>query len=335
MRRCLLYRPQGEESCNKVVEGIWEVSDIQPVQAIPFYSATSGQNFYSISEEQMNNHSVIAIDASLNQTSFYRNYDDLLLRENSVHKNASLIVNLQGFYRKKNMSLYFYPDNYRLDLTDVSRLAIDYQEAEKNVYESSVKEYLIDLHSESAVIDHALEAPKIGVLLLPNVAPENIVISANDHDLILSNSDHTLTLKNWHNSQNRLSMLKFDEELEVIGIEKFDLNQISEMISQINKADFSHAIKKNLETLNKKVLNGVLYLLIARNAESAVMGAHTCLGFDSVGQQQLFMASYQPYYNGTTLKRILCDNLGSSKSFNMACSKRMVVIRQSTLNAMF
>ena len=298
---------EGERGCRKTIEGTWEASDIQPVRAIPFYHATGAQNAYSVSEEQMEKHPVISVDADLNQTSFYRNYDDLLLIEDNMHKNTSLMVNLQGFYRKKN-SLYFYPDNYSLNLTEVARLAVDYQEAKRSVYESSTKEYFIDLHSESSIIDHALEVSKTGVVLLQNITPENMVITANNKDLILSNSNHTLTVKNWGNPQNRISTLKFGAELEVSGIDKFDISQIAEITSQINKAYLKSIIEQRLQGLNDKVVNGILYLIIARNAENVVMGTHTCLGFDSVRQQQSFIESYQPYYSAEILKQVLCED---------------------------
>lgn len=296
---------EGEKSCNRTVDGTWKVSDIQLVQAMPFYSATDKQSFYSIPKEQTGS---IVINAHLNNISLYRNYDNLLVVEDNTHGNKSLIVNLQGFYRKKNNTLYFYPDNYRLNLTEAARLAVNYQKLEESVYEDSFKEYSVDLKGASTSIDHALEAPKTGILLLQNSTPENIGITASNNDLVLSDSNHTLVLKDWDVPQNRIAVLKFGADLEITGLDKFNTSQATEIIFQINKADLMRVIEQKLKELNNKVLKGVLYLLIARNTENGVAGAHKCLGFDSVMEQQSFIVSYQPYYNATTLKQVLYDD---------------------------
>ncbi|PWU15354.1 MAG: hypothetical protein C5B45_02665, partial [Chlamydiae bacterium] len=301
--RFIVLSVEGEKSCHKTIERTWEISDVQPVQALPFYSATDSQSFYRIPEEQQE----IVIDAHLHDISLYRNYDDLLIVEDNIRKTP-LIINVEGFYPKKNTTLYFYPEGDRLNLTEVARLALDYQELRKSVYEDSFKEYAVDLQVTSASIDHALKAPKKGIVLLQNSTPENIVITASNNDLILSNLNHTLILRDWHIPQNRIAVLKFGEEVEVTGLDRFDLSQIAEITSQIHKADLKATIEQRLQGLNNKVLNAVLYLLIARNAENVVAGAHKCLGFDSVAKQQSFMVSYQPHYNATTLKQILYDN---------------------------
>ncbi|XGA08004.1 MAG: ankyrin repeat domain-containing protein [Wolbachia endosymbiont of Xenopsylla cheopis] len=308
MNMFIVLPKEGEESCRKTISRTWKVSDIKQVQLIPFYHASDLKNVYFISEEQVRDHPVIAIDAHLNSASFYRNNDDLLLIGDNISQNKSLIVNLQGFYNNINTSLYFYPNDYQLNIREIAKLAINYQAAQKSEYDGMFKEYSVDLATQSVTIDHGLEKSKVGILTLQNVAPSNIVIENNGNDLIFKYDNNALTFKNWDNHENRISVLKFGEELEIVDINKFSLGQLSDIRLQVKKADLNHAIDQRLERLNSEVINGLKYLFIARNAENVVTGTYKFLGFDSVAEQQLFIASYQPYYNATTLKKILCDD---------------------------
>lgn len=299
---------EGKESCGKATSGNFKTSDIKQVQLIPFYHATDRQSFYSMSEEKMKNHSIIAVDAHFNSTSFYRDYDDLLLMGNNTNQNKTLTVNLQGFYNNKNTNLYFYPDDYRLNLTEIARLAVDYQEAKKSIYNSIFKEYSVDLTAKNVTINHELEKSKIGIVILQNVAPSNIVIENNGDDLVFKCSNNVLTFKNWDTPENRISVLKFDEEIEITDINRFGINELLKMRLQIKRADLIHATDQRLQNLNHEVVNGLRYLLVVKNAENMVIGAYKLLGLDSVEEQQLFIKSNQESYNATTLKKVLCDD---------------------------
>ncbi len=87
-------------------------------------------------------------------------------------------------------------------------------------------------------------------------------------------------------------------------LDKFNLSQVSEIQSLINKAALSNTASQQLEKLDDEVVNGFKYLLASTNIVNKV-NVYSCLGFDSEEDQQEFVVAYISIYNKDTLQQVL------------------------------
>ncbi|WP_341820609.1 ankyrin repeat domain-containing protein [Wolbachia endosymbiont (group A) of Myopa testacea] len=183
---------QGKRSCDKIVEGTWEAPDIQSVQFIPFYHATSKRNFYNVTEDQMRSHQMIAIGAHLNNTSFYRVHDNLVLMETNKDKN--LTVNLPGFFQKGSTDLYFYPDNCQLNLTEVDQLVTAIPMSNTNFF----RYYQVSKEGLEIYHNQPTNKRQIGLMDLKSRSILDCSVEIIGRDLILSFGGKAIaTVKNW------------------------------------------------------------------------------------------------------------------------------------------
>lgn len=272
------------------------------VKLVPFYHATENQYIFSFSANKMN--SEIVIDAMLEEITVYRDGDDLLLTS-----SKPLIIKLKKFYSESwnNLTLHFIKEgrlNFE-ELLELAKLAVNYQEEVKNTYFDNVQEY----HAPSSNVSHN-STKHIGVIVFEH--SPNIKVSVSNKDLVFTDGSNTINVKNWNDAKHRISVLRIDNKpkaIEVIGLDKFGLSEVSKIQFLINKAILNNIIDKRINTLDTEVVNGIRYLLSVRGIESGV-NTDKVLGFGSEGEEWQFISAYHFNYNSEKLSQILNHGQG-------------------------
>ncbi|APR98948.1 ankyrin repeat domain-containing protein [Wolbachia endosymbiont of Folsomia candida] len=289
------------------------------VQLVPFFHATKGQYMFLLSAEKVQNNPEVIVDAKLDDIRFYRYGNDLMLMD-----DQPLIVKVENFYGNQygNFTLNFRSKEKlsSKQLSELAKIAINYQDEIRSSYYDSFREYRMStfnstIYHNQKFVNGSLttveqDDKRVGILLLKD--PADIEVSADNNDLVFfaAQSNATFVIKNWNDTDHRVSMLRFGQEdkaIEVRKLDKFDLSQVSEIQAVINKAAVSNTLDEQLEKLDNEVVNGLKYLLASNGIVNGI-NTYSCLGFDSIEDQQEFVATYSTLYNKEKLKEVLQDS---------------------------
>ncbi|WP_157956383.1 ankyrin repeat domain-containing protein [Wolbachia endosymbiont of Folsomia candida] len=288
------------------------------VQLVPFFHATKGQYMFLLSAEKVQNNPEVIVDAKLDDIRFYRYGNDLMLMD-----DQPLIVKVENFYGNQygNFTLNFRSKEKlsSKQLSELAKIAINYQDEIRSSYYDSFREYRMStfnstIYHNQKFVNGSLttvepDDKRVGILLLKD--PADIEVSADNNDLVFAQNNATFVIKNWNETDHRISMLRFGQEdkssIEVRKLDKFDLSEVAEIQAVINKAAQSNALDEQLEKLNGKIVNGLKYLF-ASNGIANGIDTYSCLGFDSMEDQQEFVAAYSTLYNKEKLKEVLQDS---------------------------
>ncbi|APR97793.1 ankyrin repeat domain-containing protein [Wolbachia endosymbiont of Folsomia candida] len=290
------------------------------VQLVPFFHATKGQYMFLLSAEKVQNNPEVIVDAKLDDIRFYRYGNDLMLMD-----DQPLIVKVENFYGNQygNFTLNFRSKEKlsSKQLSELAKIAINYQDEIRSSYYDSFREYRMSsfnstIHHNQRFVNGSLttvepDDKRVGILLLKD--PSGIEVSVDNNDLVFfaAQNNATFVIKNWNDTDHRVSMLRFGQEdkssIEVRKLDKFDLSEVAEIQAVINKAAQSNALDEQLEKLNGKIVNGLKYLFASNGIVNGI-DTYSCLGFDSMEDQQEFVAAYSTFYNKEKLKEVLQDN---------------------------
>ncbi|MFT4327658.1 MAG: ankyrin repeat domain-containing protein [Wolbachia pipientis] len=276
---------------------------------VPFLQATQTQNMFLLPKDFADDH--IVIDSHLEDIKKYKDKDDLLMiRESEI----PFIIRIEGFYTDRskweNISYSLWNNNDLLPspelLEDVDSV-MEYQDKLRDDYKKVAKEYIIDF-SNSINIEHnqklekhiltfvGQEEERIGVMILKNVAPDQIEVSSRDIDLILRDkrSNHTVNIKGWNNNKSyRISTLEFDLGLEPITIrrlDRFSLSEVEKIQDLIGKASENY---QNRDKYTPKTENDFKCLISIDSFESENRNpTYQCLGFSSLQDQISFTENF-------------------------------------------
>lgn len=153
-----------------------------------FYIANSNKNDFEVRQ----NSPAIVFTESRN-VKFYKIQDSLILSIGNEGSNE-LILTVKNFYldtsQWKDLKIYFYKDG-DIDYTDSIDAFAQSKEIEDYSYNAIVSEYTIrDLNTAKTAptIQHNHgDKEKVGVLVLMNVIPEDILAKKENQDLVLTN----------------------------------------------------------------------------------------------------------------------------------------------------
>ncbi len=276
---------------------------------VPFLQATQTQNMFLLPKDFADDH--VVIDSRLEDIEKYKDKDDLLLiRESEI----PFIIRIEGFYTDRskweNISYSLWNNN---DLFPSPGLlgnidnVMEYKDKLRDDYKKVVKEYIIDF-SNSTNIEHnqklernistfvGQEEERIGVMILKNIAPNQIEVSSSGTDLIFCDkrSNHTIKIKGWNNSKSyRISTLEFDLGLEPITIrrlDKFSLHEVGKIQDLIGKASENY---QNRDKYTPKVENDFKCLISVEGFERENKEpTYQCLGFSSLQDQVSFTENF-------------------------------------------
>ncbi|WP_143688758.1 ankyrin repeat domain-containing protein [Wolbachia endosymbiont of Laodelphax striatellus] len=273
---------------------------------VPFLQATQTQNMFLLPKDFQGDH--IVIDSHLKDIEKYKDKDDLLLiREGEV----PFIIRIEGFYNDQSKwrdvnFLLWNNGNFSqyLGLQQEVNGIIDYQDKLKGDYRKIVKEYNVDF-TQSISITHnqddtltslGNDEERIGVVILKNIAPNQIEVSSSGTDLIFRDkrSNHTVNIKGWNNSKSyRISTLEFDLGLEPITIrrlDKFSLHEVGKIQSLIDIASENY---QNKSKYTPKVENDFKCLISVEGFERENKEpTYQCLGFSSLQDQVSFTENF-------------------------------------------
>lgn len=276
---------------------------------VPFLQATQTQNMFLLPKDFEDDH--VVIDSHLEDIEKYKDKDDLLLIGEG---EAPFIIRIEGFYTDRskweNISYSLWNNNDLLPspelLEDIDSV-MEYQDKLRDDYKKVVKEYIIDF-SNSTNIEHnqklekhiltfvGQEEERIGVMILKNVAPDQIEVSSRGIDLILRDkrSNHTVNIKGWNNNKSyRISTLEFDLGLEPITIrrlDRFSVYDIAEIQDLINKASENY---RNKSKYTPKVETDFKCLISIDGFERENKEpTYQCLGFSSLQDQMRFTKNF-------------------------------------------
>ncbi|MBC6686134.1 ankyrin repeat domain-containing protein [Wolbachia pipientis] len=269
---------------------------------VPFFHATQTQSMFLLSKNFQGDR--IVIDSRLEDIEKYKDKDDLLLiRESEI----PFIIRIEGFYTDRskweNISYSLWNNN---DLFPSPGLlgnidnVMECKDKLRDDYKKVVKEYIIDF-SNSTNIEHnqklernistfiGQEEERIGVMILKNIAPNQIEVSSSGTDLIFCDkrSNHTVNIKGWNNSKSyRISTLEFDLGLEPITIrrlDRFSLSEVGKIQDLIGKASENY---QNRDKYTPKTENDFKCLISIDSFESENRNpTYQCLGFSSLQDQ--------------------------------------------------
>ncbi|WP_425385343.1 ankyrin repeat domain-containing protein [Wolbachia endosymbiont (group B) of Schoenobius gigantella] len=273
---------------------------------VPFLQATQIQSMFLLSKDFQGDH--IVIDSNLEDIEKYKDKDDLLLiREGE----APLIIRIEDFYNDQSKwrdinFLLWNNGNFSqyLGLQQEVNGIIDYQDKLKGDYRKIIKEYNVDFTQSSSIThnqDDTLtslgnDEERIGVVILKNIAPNQIEVSSSGTDLIFRDkrSNHTVNIKGWNNSKSyRISTLEFDLGLEPITIrrlDKFSLHEVGKIQSLIDIASENY---QNKSKYTPKVENDFKCLISVEGFERENKEpTYQCLGFSSLQDQVSFTENF-------------------------------------------
>ncbi|MCJ7454471.1 MAG: ankyrin repeat domain-containing protein, partial [Wolbachia endosymbiont of Homalodisca vitripennis] len=266
---------------------------------VPFLQATQTQNMFLLPKDFADDH--VVIDSRLEDIEKYKDKDDLLLiREGEV----PFIIRIEGFYTDRSKwrdvnFLLWNNGNFSqyLGLQQEVNGIIDYQDKLKGDYRKIIKEYNVDF-TQSISITHnqddtltslGNDEERIGVVILKNIAPDQIEVFSSGTDLIFRDkrSYHTVNIKGWNNSKSyRISTLEFDLGLEPITIrrlDKFSLHEVGKIQSLIDIASENY---QNKSKYTPKVETDFKCLISIDGFKSENRNpTYQCLGFSSLQDQ--------------------------------------------------
>ncbi len=174
------------------------------VKLIPFFHATEDQYMFLLSAEKVASNPEVIVDAKLEDIRFYRNGNDLMLVD-----DKPLIVKLENFYNSHgNLTLNFWHNNHKdklnsKQLSELAKLAINYQDEIKSTYYENVREYVnpYHIHHNQKFVNGSLTTVepsdrRIGVLVLQgDIAPSSVKVSANNNNLMFFSAQNNATIK--------------------------------------------------------------------------------------------------------------------------------------------
>ncbi|MFT4327777.1 MAG: hypothetical protein AB3P07_04135 [Wolbachia pipientis] len=276
---------------------------------VPFLQATQTQNMFLLPKDFADDH--VVIDSRLEDIKKYKDKDDLLMiRESEI----PFIIRIEGFYTDRskweNISYSLWNNNDLFPspglLGNVDNV-MKYEDKLRDDYERIVKEYIIDF-SDFTSIEHnqklernistfvEQEEERIGVMILKDIAPDQIEVSSSGTDLIFRDkrSNHTVNIKGWNNSKSyRISTLEFDLGLEPITIrrlDRFSLSEVEKIQDLIGKASENY---QNRDKYTPKTENDFKCLISIDSFESENRNpTYQCLGFSSLQDQISFTENF-------------------------------------------
>jgi len=275
---------------------------------VPFLQATQTQNMFLLPKDFQGDH--VVIDSRLEDIEKYKDKDDLLLIRESENP---FIIRIEGFYTDRskweNISYSLWNNNDlfpSLGLLGNVDNVMEYKDKLRDDYKKVIKEYIIDF-SHSTNIEHnqklegnistfiGQEEERIGVMILKNIAPDQVEVSSSSTDLIFRDkrSNRMVNIKGWNNKSYRISILEFDLGLEPIIIrrlDRFSVYNIAEIQDLINKAAENY---QNRDKYTPKVESDFKCLISVdgfkrENKEPT----YQCLGFSSLQDQISFTENF-------------------------------------------
>lgn len=265
---------------------------------IPFFRATTHKKFFLFPTEKITSRAKLMLATRFETLKFYREANHLLL----LGDNA-LVVKLEAFYdHADQLSIGFWYDHQQHEilnprqLQEFAKLAIDYESELISLHQDQIIEYIVD--SEDCTIQHNQEecnppvasiAKRFGILRFKQ--PTKVIVSKNQHDLLLFTDKSNVTLKNWSHLDFRISKIQFgvdDPYFTINKIEQFDLLQITQLQTLFNFAKLNHLALKQLNAINREVVNAIKFQLIIQGLENNYP-TFGCLGFNSADDEQAFI----------------------------------------------
>ncbi|BBB15762.1 uncharacterized protein RVIR1_13150 [Candidatus Rickettsiella viridis] len=290
---------------------------------IPYYHSVYSQMPVIIDKAQMVKHAHVVIEAPLNSTSFYREKFDLVLAY------EKFIIFFSDFFlfdkSWKDLQIYFSDASYLdyLNLNELSKWSIDYQQFLQNTYTQLIKSYWLDFSEDKLVeiyhnqrwldstheTSHSINEKKyqLGVVQL-NLVSSYVEVKSVENDLYFyfNSANAVLIIKNWQEPSHRISRIKFRQANQLVfdNLDKYSFSDIQALQIYINEKILAYYLRQILDHYDKNLVTEFTVLVASQGLLSQVDAISDCLLFKNQFDLKEFVQNYVKFHASEPLQSL-------------------------------